>query len=302
MPYNSMVTSGMYLVCSNAGQRVLWREHCFVRNYILFVLCIFIQIAISKMEELIGNSDEEEGNILLDSNMVIVNEHDEIIGEIQSGEGPDVQAEVDNFVQSFRNGSETLPAATCPVNMEVDQTVQVQLPLESDAEDPPGDPPAQPEPVSAPATPEPPEPLQQNFDMESDSNDDHNDNDDNNDNGYIIESEGDSDNDEYDPNASIPLINYNGDIQMEEDIINGWPEMHLDTGPTVGPFMGEATLTLDSPDKDPITYFKALFDTSMWTTLCDETNRYAHQTKLATIGIYCFRFCPIFSDFILFRF
>lgn len=255
------------------------------------------------MEELIGNSDEEEGNILLDANMVVVNEHDEIIGELECAQGPDVQAAVDNFVQSFNNVAETLPengtkkaaangqdlnAAISPVDMEVDQTLQVDLPAEPVAPYPP-------------TQPESPEPIEQNFDIQSDSNDDNvnsDNNDDDNDNGYIVESEGDSDNDEYDHNASIPLINYTGDTEVEEDVLNGWPTMPVDTGATIGPFMGEPTLTLDSHDKDPITYFNALFDTNMWTTLCDETNRYAHQTKLTTLGIFLsdfVRFCQIFS-------
>ena len=193
------------------------------------------------MDEIIGNSDEEEGNITLDANMIVVNEHNEVIAQLGSNDA------------------------------------QNHIP-----------------------------PLDHHFDLPDENSNDENadDLDSGNEEGYVIESDRDSDNEYEAIEASIPLVNYPRDVHCEQDLLDGWPEMPVDTGATVGPFMGQPRLSIGSANRDPITFFNALFDSNMWTILSEETNRYAHQTKLRTIGKYkfvCRIFYPILLDFVRFN-
>ena len=77
---------------------------------------------------------------------------------------------------------------------------------------------------------------------------------------------------------SINILNYPADIENADDYANGWEWQLEDKGSSCGPFLSESKLNIDSCTNEPEAYFEALFDTSMWTTLAQETNNYARQS------------------------
>ena len=77
---------------------------------------------------------------------------------------------------------------------------------------------------------------------------------------------------------SINIINYPADIENADDYADGWEWQLEDKGSSCGPFLSESKLNIDSCTNEPEAYLEALFDTSMWTTLAQETNNYAPQS------------------------
>lgn len=100
--------------------------------------------------------------------------------------------------------------------------------------------------------------------------------DDDDNDAYVLENAFAGDVDE--PVLSIPLYNYLADNIEIEDDLTGWEQSVQDSGPSCGPFLGEQSCNIPlSGDDSPETFFDALFDTSMWETIADETNQYARE-------------------------
>ena len=80
----------------------------------------------------------------------------------------------------------------------------------------------------------------------------------------------------------IPIVNYAGDIENADDYADGWEWQLEDKGSSCGPFLLDSKLNKQSNANQPKTFFEALFDISMWTTLAQETNNYACQSTAKT--------------------
>jgi len=83
----------------------------------------------------------------------------------------------------------------------------------------------------------------------------------------------------------IPIMNYNRDTEDMEDYANDWLWLNRDTGASCGPFIGTPSLLMTRTSRKPEDFFSALFDDHMWTTIADETNRYARQRMHQQRGI-----------------
>ena len=96
-------------------------------------------------------------------------------------------------------------------------------------------------------------------------------------NYYEIESDG---LEEEENTVTIPIENYAGDIEHEDDFGDRWPWTNTDDeGPSSCPFQGRSYTNLDVTQcNKPEDFFNAFFDSNMWTTISQETNRYARQT------------------------
>ena len=77
---------------------------------------------------------------------------------------------------------------------------------------------------------------------------------------------------------AIPIVNYPSDVENVDDYANGWEWQLEDKDLSWGPFLSDLKLNIQSNANRPETFFEALFDTSMWTTLAQETNNYAQQS------------------------
>ena len=88
-----------------------------------------------------------------------------------------------------------------------------------------------------------------------------------------------------DNEPAIPIVNYPGNIENADDYANGWEWQLEDKGSSCGPCIFDSKLNIQSIGNQPKTFFGALFDTSMWTTLSQETNNYARQSIANKQGI-----------------
>ena len=77
---------------------------------------------------------------------------------------------------------------------------------------------------------------------------------------------------------AISIVNYPGNIENADDYANGWEWQLEDKGSSCGPFLLDSKLNIQSNANQPETFFEALFDTSMLTTLPQDTNNYAQQS------------------------
>ena len=77
---------------------------------------------------------------------------------------------------------------------------------------------------------------------------------------------------------AIPIVNYAGNLENADDYADGWEWQLEDKGSSCGPFLLDSKLYIQSNANQLKTFFEALFDTSMWTTLAQETNNYACQS------------------------
>ena len=75
----------------------------------------------------------------------------------------------------------------------------------------------------------------------------------------------------------IPIVNYAGDVEHEEDFGNGWEWTEKDPGSSCGPFISQPGLLIEPPSHTPKGFFNLLFNNSMWTLLAQQTNIYARQ-------------------------
>ena len=83
---------------------------------------------------------------------------------------------------------------------------------------------------------------------------------------------------------AIPIVNYAGNIENADDYANGWEWQLEDKGSSCAILL-DSKLNIQSNANQPETFFEALFDASMWTTLVQETNNYAWQSIANKRGI-----------------
>ena len=76
--------------------------------------------------------------------------------------------------------------------------------------------------------------------------------------------------------ASRPMINFLGDVEVEDDYEIGWEWLERDTGPMIAPYSGFRQCLLDPTQNKPEDFFNALFESNMYTRIAEETNRYAN--------------------------
>lgn len=83
----------------------------------------------------------------------------------------------------------------------------------------------------------------------------------------------------------IPLPNFNGDREFEEDSVYGWKKLDEDgdAGIPALPFMGTSGLNMHTDSRKPEDFFNQLFDTNMWEQIADSTNQYAAK-QLESLG------------------
>ena len=73
------------------------------------------------------------------------------------------------------------------------------------------------------------------------------------------------------------MVNYPNDTEVEEDYEIGWEWFKVDPGPYIAPYTGFRQCLLDPTKNRPEDFFNALFDSSMYTIMAEETNKYAQQ-------------------------
>ena len=56
------------------------------------------------------------------------------------------------------------------------------------------------------------------------------------------------------------MVNYQGDIELEEDYDIGWEWFEVDPGPHIAPYTGFQQCLLDPTKNRPEDFFNALFD------------------------------------------
>ena len=102
---------------------------------------------------------------------------------------------------------------------------------------------------------------------------------------YIVCQDENSDIENIIPLPQIPLMNYNCDVEHEEDFGNGWEWTERDPESSCGPFIGQPGLLIQPATHTPEGFFNLLFDQSMWTLLVQQTNIYARQRIQQLRGI-----------------
>ena len=102
---------------------------------------------------------------------------------------------------------------------------------------------------------------------------------------YIVHQDENSDIENIIPLPQIPLMNYNHDVEHEEDFGNGWEWTERDPGSSCGPFIGQPGLLIQPATCTPEGFFNLLFDQSMWTLLVQQTNIYTRQRIQQLRGI-----------------
>ena len=102
---------------------------------------------------------------------------------------------------------------------------------------------------------------------------------------YIVCQDKNSDIENIIPLPQIPLMNYNHDVEHEEDVGNGWEWTERDPGSSCGPFIGQPGLLIQPASHTPEGFFNLLFNQSMWTLLVQQTNIYARQRIQQLRGI-----------------
>ena len=98
---------------------------------------------------------------------------------------------------------------------------------------------------------------------------------------YTVESESDDDHDH--DNIPVPaVIISNKPLEYQYD--DAWSE--IETGCSVGPFLGRAYCNIDPSSRKPEDFFNALFDTEMWCMIADQTNNYAQRQIRKKRGLF----------------
>ena len=117
---------------------------------------------------------------------------------------------------------------------------------------------------------------------------------------YIVQQdENDDDNNDIENNVplpQVPLVNFNGDVEHEEDFGNGWEWTETDPGSSCGPFIGQPGLLIQPASRTPEGFFNLLFDLSMWTLLAQQTNIYARQRIQQLCGIIYLLFIYVLQN------
>ena len=92
----------------------------------------------------------------------------------------------------------------------------------------------------------------------------------------------------------IPIINYAGDVEHEEDFGNVWEWTEKDPDSSCGPFIGQPGLLIEPASCTPEGFFNLLFDNCMWTLLAQQTNIYARQRIQQLRGSILYLYLLIF--------
>ena len=101
---------------------------------------------------------------------------------------------------------------------------------------------------------------------------------------YIIETETDVRVNEIPPPLQYPIINCEQDIELQEDIDNGWLKVENDQVPDHCHFIGNEGLNMNTTSRNPEDFFNNLFDDRMYTIMAEETNKYARQQIRKVMG------------------
>ena len=78
---------------------------------------------------------------------------------------------------------------------------------------------------------------------------------------------------------SRPMVNFENDVEREEDYEIGWDWIEEDTGPLIGSYTGFRQCLLDPLKNKQEDFFNELFDVRMYTIMVEETNKYARRRK-----------------------
>ena len=99
-------------------------------------------------------------------------------------------------------------------------------------------------------------------------------------NDYIIQTET---NETHVP-VQYPTSNYEKDIELQEDIDNGWVRVDNDQLPNHCHFIGNEGLNMNTTSCNPEDFFNNLFDDRMYTIIAEETNKYARHQIMKVMG------------------
>ena len=77
--------------------------------------------------------------------------------------------------------------------------------------------------------------------------------------------------------VEYPIVNYERDINLQEDIDNEWERVENDQVPDYCFFIGNEGLSMNTTSHNPEDFFNNLFDDRMYTIITEETNNYVRQ-------------------------
>ena len=84
--------------------------------------------------------------------------------------------------------------------------------------------------------------------------------------------------------VQYPIVNYDKDIELQEDIDNGCVKVENDQLPDQCLFIGNEGLNMNTTSSNPEDFFNNLFDERMYTIMAEETNNYARQQIRKVMG------------------
>ena len=73
------------------------------------------------------------------------------------------------------------------------------------------------------------------------------------------------------------MVNFQEDMEHEEDYEIGWEWIEEDTGPYIALYTGFRQCLLDPTKNNPEDFFEALFTSHMYMIMAEETNKYAQR-------------------------
>ena len=71
------------------------------------------------------------------------------------------------------------------------------------------------------------------------------------------------------------MVNYPGDVELEEDYELGYEWLETDPGPLIALYSDFQQCLLDPTKNKPEDYFSALFENWKYTIMAEQTNLYA---------------------------
>ena len=106
---------------------------------------------------------------------------------------------------------------------------------------------------------------------------------------YIVpQDENDDDNNYIENNVTlpqVPLVNFNGDVEHEEDFGNGWEWTETDPGSSCGPFIGQPGLLIQPASRTPEGFFKPSIRSECVDSACS-ADKHLCETTDTTIMWY----------------
>ena len=73
------------------------------------------------------------------------------------------------------------------------------------------------------------------------------------------------------------MVNFQEDMEHEEDYEIGWEWIEEDTGPYIAPYTGFQQCLFDPTKNNSEDFFEALFTSHMYMIMAEETNKYAQR-------------------------